>query len=97
MSGHSPGPWREDGHHVRDANGELVVADGGEGGFAAYGREAADRRLIAAAPELLKLVRRLAEAPTYCGEVINPDVVGMSEEDQKEALALVARIDGTAS
>lgn len=85
---HSPGPWSADDRHICDARRNVVArahwdineADG------SAARWEADARLIAAAPEMLALLRELADAIGQAdrGE---PDV-----EDR--ARALLARIDG---
>lgn len=83
---HSPGPWRwnEAVGIIEDAAGRQVC-DASE-----YMSNAGNARLIAAAPELLSLVRRLLEH------------VGTESSDQddcydaeRDAAALLARIDGT--
>lgn len=93
MSKHSPGPWRWDeggiayGTVLRDANdGEVLQGyDDGNDGRYVRGKvdvSEADARLIAAAPELLALVRRMA------------DPLGICDEDRDAARDLIARIGG---
>lgn len=81
MSEHSPGPWKWDGGlRIYDATDEQV---------AKVEASDADARLIAAAPELLDLVRRY-ERGCCCHPTDGLDAC----PECREAAALLARIDG---
>lgn len=87
MSGHSPGPWRVEEYqgdvvlHVLDAKGRDIIRL----------VEAADARLIAAAPELLS-------ALSWALSCLEADGYDLNEDDDardfRDASALVARIEG---
>lgn len=58
MSKHTPGPWRDEGYRISAQRGETTVVDlrscmGGDD-------VQADARLIAAAPELLAALQKIA-------------------------------------
>ena len=64
MNRHTPGPWT---YLPRDGSVKPVVIRGREGGFQVFGlsadREDADAQLIAAAPDMLAALQRIAEYP----------------------------------
>lgn len=97
MAAHSPGPWRECGKYrggcqcglvwsvPADAPVVQALAGNQEEG-AEYPREVvyANARLIAAAPELLDALRAL----------LDDNQVACMSAEVKQAIALIARIDG---
>jgi hypothetical protein len=99
VSAHSPGPWRTGfglGFVVYDAKGAIVAAvDAGPGRGAQC---QVDARLIAAAPELLAMVR---EQQATIRELVGL-VVQFPGDDTRRAIqktidgarALIARIEG---
>lgn len=94
MSGHSPAPWSLDPAYqsvVVDADGEQVAAVVGK--FVDGVADESNARLIIAAPELLALARKVADAYILCGELSNPDGLSLTEEDREAARALVAHIE----
>jgi hypothetical protein len=76
MSKHSPGPW------TIGANDVLYTVDGEDIGVLGFGSKA-DDRLIAAAPEMLALLRKVASVRYIEDVEIDP------------ILALLQRIDGS--
>ena len=79
MTQHTPGPWRVDPDHCRDvqtADGaiEICLAEGGE----PYGKNLfsvppmeeahANARLIAAAPDLIAVLKELQDSASYWSE-----------------------------
>ena len=66
---HTPGPWRADGRMINTLTDTFVVVVDQFGKYVARsliaGRQHADARLIAAAPDLLALARQYA---SECGE-----------------------------
>lgn len=91
MSAHSPGPWRWEDGKIVDVNGHPPIFVDSSAAWEA-GDEVVgycvpqDARLIAAAPEMLELLRDAGQ--WYCGEL--PDGT-----DRRSAIAaLLARIDG---
>lgn len=84
---HSPGPWHIDGYRVIDRNYNDVVALGpGAGRFGTT--DDANSRLIAAAPEMLALLRE-------CLDVVRlADGVSDREGLEVSLMDLIARIDG---
>lgn len=64
MSKHTPGPWRLEGRRIMSTGEDYVALIDGSGGYDSYVTATdADMRLIAAAPDLLEVVRRLVEGP----------------------------------
>lgn len=68
---HTPGPWTANfEHHARENDAQFMVCEGGDipiavlsaDGFIGIGERKANTRLIAAAPELLAALTRLASA-----------------------------------
>lgn len=84
MSAHSPGPWTvelpDNGVVIADASGYTIAQVFGLAGVA-------NARLIAAAPELLEAVRRLAERDC-------DDCFAELCDTHKSVAAVLARIDG---
>jgi len=81
MSVHTPGPWRYAGHggtHVLDSNGRCIGDAPQPHGMPPEEGEA-NARLIAAAPELLAALERLAGSLEACAEEFRRR--NMAEED----------------
>ena len=93
--GHTPGPWRADGPWIEASNGDLV-ADANPDEGPAKGRDdlfyadtaiQANARVLAAAPDLLAVLRELLPAIEHSG-------VGYSHipsELRQKARAAIAR------
>lgn len=83
---HSPGPWNIQGIpplHIRDANNNLVLNYCSN---TKSQRECEDNvRLIAAAPELLQMLRDLIASPSLCS---------VSALELSRAENLIARAEG---
>ena len=57
---HTPGPWHSVGHNIEDDNGKVVATTEAPNGDE-FPRAGTNRRLIAAAPELLEALKEIAE------------------------------------
>ncbi len=70
MSEHTPGPWKAEKHHViQIGTGDVVTSC--FYGFANrdnYAEDYATARLIAAAPDMLEVLKQLAESAEYWSE-----------------------------
>lgn len=80
---HSPGPWRVDrfwgSSYIEDANGRTIIYE-----FAGGETKEADAALIAAAPELLEIVKKYAD-----------DVYEYGDRDYYASLiTLIAKAEG---
>ena len=68
---HTPGPWRADSRMINTLTDTFVVVVDQFGKYVARsliaGRQHADARLIAAAPDLLALARQYASECATCG------------------------------
>ena len=84
---HSPGPWTydEESEYVRDAEGSLV-AD------VMPSPHHGDARLIAAAPDMLRLLRVLVEMSESGADT--KDEWYVWRDAMQDAKALIARLDG---
>ncbi len=108
MTKHSPGPWSVvDPSDDSDNDYTYIVNDRGkviarviddDDGLGAHGRPRANVNLIAAAPEMLELLREIV-TEGYLAELIAHKTVGglRCQEEQRcfaHAQAMLARIDG---
>ena len=93
MSKHSPGPWRAEGDDIVDVNGVVVCRPD----------DASDDSLIAAAPEMLELLRKLEGWRDGECESCGPNAAtcvecewcaGHGHRPDCALGALIARIDG---
>jgi hypothetical protein len=73
MGNSSPGPWRQEGYTIRDRHGTVIAA---LGPGADYGgtADAANAALVAAAPEMLELLR--SPVKTWCATPLGKACVG---------------------
>ena len=100
MSKHSPGPWKWgaeswDNRRLSAADGSEVLHHDPE--WMGDNVTPPNRRLIAAAPEMLELLREVAPLLRTLARRM-PDVVGLTEDDGETPVSrverLLARIDG---
>ena len=96
MSGHTPGPWEHSGHNLVDAtsihNGmKYCVAKAVITGKSDSDKEEAyaNARLIAAAPDLLKIARFLVEWDEAGGDMVS--LGALSSDDDETTLRMMAR------
>ena len=71
MSKHTPGPWNigtKNGARVWSENGETLIADADASESLRKEIKKANARLIAAAPDLLAIVKELQESVSYWSE-----------------------------
>jgi hypothetical protein len=71
VAGHTPGPWSQDRYgNVIDAKGIQIIATGIAltTGYCSSDEPRANARLIAAAPDLLAVVKELEESSSYWSE-----------------------------
>lgn|SRR5678816_98780 len=104
MSGHTPGPWTldRDTWSIRDERTYRVARcsfakDGASMKLSNEEREA-NARLIAAAPELLDRLRRMATALSTAASYIARDtdrgIADAFEAEANQARALIAQVEG---
>ena len=98
---HTPGPWSERDCEIQAADGSpicemLARPEDKE----KWGRHHADAnsRLIAAAPDLLTLCKRLVETATLCRdcewEVLNHELIQLLTSLESEAMEAIAKAGG---
>lgn len=95
MAKHTPGPWRAmpDGYIQRDAVDPFGGAVVAHVRHSAPDRQAANARLIAAAPDLLDMCERLLGFGLYYGD---PTAIAAGDGMLNAAKALIAKAKGGA-
>lgn len=83
MSNHTPGPWSLVGKTIVDAQGDSLIEV-----LSAY---SADLRLIAAAPEMLELIKEMTYCLMNCWASLDPIETKYSAQFLERINALVAK------
>jgi hypothetical protein len=100
MSGHTPGPWVIEGDVAVlpcDVGVSVVNRnhDGDDWDVALVGSSVANARLIAAAPDLLAVAKRIADVDWCIGYEITPDMADQFDQARVQACQILMRLEGT--